>query len=439
MRRVAVTGLGAVTRARSRRGGVRARAARRPLRRRPLTLFDTDRLSHAARGAGARADAAGVDRRAAAPPPRVPIGFGPAGGVRGGARTPGSTPPSSRGAAVVFGTGTGGAHLDRGVSGRSAAKCRTRRRAAACRISRASVTDLVARHLGVARPALHHHDRLLVVGDRDRLGRRSHPPRARRRGDRRRRRRAVPPHLRRLQLPARHLARARPQPFDENRKGLNLGEGGAVLVLEEYERARARGATIYAVVAGWGITADAHHMTAPHPEGDGAARAMKAALADAGLRRRADRLRERARHRHAAQRRRRDAGHQVACSARTRRQTAGLVASSRWSATRSAPPARSKPWPRCCRCARGFLPPTVNLRDARPFDLDYVPGAARERRRRGGAVELVRLRRQQHLPRVHALELQRSDGGRQDLRHVAFQTQRGTARRGRSAPRLMTT
>jgi 3-oxoacyl-[acyl-carrier-protein] synthase II len=73
------------------------------------------------------------------------------------------------------------------------------------------------------------------------------------------------------------------QPFDKNRKGLNLGEGAAVLVLEEYERAKARGAKILAVLAGWGMTADAHHMTAPHPEGDGAARAMKAALKDAGL------------------------------------------------------------------------------------------------------------------------------------------------------------
>jgi 3-oxoacyl-[acyl-carrier-protein] synthase II len=73
------------------------------------------------------------------------------------------------------------------------------------------------------------------------------------------------------------------RPFDKNRQGMIPGEGAAVLVLEPLERALARGATIYAEVAGYGLSCDAHHMTAAHPEGLGAARAMERALAGSGL------------------------------------------------------------------------------------------------------------------------------------------------------------
>jgi 3-oxoacyl-[acyl-carrier-protein] synthase II len=73
------------------------------------------------------------------------------------------------------------------------------------------------------------------------------------------------------------------RPFDLNRRGLSLGEGGAILVIEEGEHALRRGAKVYAELLGYGLTGDGYHMTAPDPDGNGAFRAMEEALRDSGI------------------------------------------------------------------------------------------------------------------------------------------------------------
>ncbi|HLO02095.1 MAG TPA: beta-ketoacyl-[acyl-carrier-protein] synthase family protein [Symbiobacteriaceae bacterium] len=74
-----------------------------------------------------------------------------------------------------------------------------------------------------------------------------------------------------------------PKPFDKNRDGLIIGEGAAMMIVERLDQALARGAHIYAEIAGYGLSNDAYHATSPDPEGGGALRAMEMALADAGL------------------------------------------------------------------------------------------------------------------------------------------------------------
>jgi 3-oxoacyl-[acyl-carrier-protein] synthase II len=79
------------------------------------------------------------------------------------------------------------------------------------------------------------------------------------------------------------IAPERCQPFDKNRKGMVPGEGSGMLLLEPLDDALARGAKIYAEVLGYGVSCDAHHMTAAHPQADGAIRAMSAAMKDSGV------------------------------------------------------------------------------------------------------------------------------------------------------------
>jgi 3-oxoacyl-[acyl-carrier-protein] synthase II len=167
------------------------------------------------------------------------------------------------------------------------------------------------------------------------------------------------------------------RPFDADRKGLNLGEGAAALLLESADHARARGARIYACLAGYGVTTDAYHMTAPHPQGEGAARAMRAALEDAGLPASAVGYINA----HGTATPHNDAAETLAIKAVFGPHAPAIPVSSIKSMvghTLGAAGAIEAVASVLALC-RGFLPPTVNHHQAEPsFGLDYIPETARQ-------------------------------------------------------------
>jgi 3-oxoacyl-[acyl-carrier-protein] synthase II len=166
-------------------------------------------------------------------------------------------------------------------------------------------------------------------------------------------------------------------PFDRERKGMVPGEGAGVLVLEPLEAARARGARVYAEVVGYGLSCDAHHMTASHPEGEGPARAMAMALADAGL---------------AAEEVDYISAHGTGTPTNDRLETLAVKRAFGEAAARvpmssvksmlghTMGAASALEAAVCCLAiAEGWVPPTINYEHADPdCDLDYVPNQARQ-------------------------------------------------------------
>ncbi|MEM6292761.1 MAG: beta-ketoacyl-ACP synthase II [Myxococcota bacterium] len=167
------------------------------------------------------------------------------------------------------------------------------------------------------------------------------------------------------------------RPFTASRDGFVLSEGAAIMVLEEYDRAKARGANILAEVVGYAANSDAHHITAPAPGGEGGARCMRAALRDAGL---------------APEQIGYINAHATSTDADTLETAAirsvygdhaykGLAVSSTKSMHGHLLGATGSLEAAICALALrdGILPPTINLDDPDPdCDLDYVPHTARE-------------------------------------------------------------